>query len=224
MKNNFWIRLLSYLGGFLLMTMGVALSVKSGLGVSPVSSIPYTMTCIWGIEMGLATVLFHTILVLIQLLLLRKSFPLQNFLQIPAGMLFGSFTTLCNSLAAIFPTPENLLIRLFLILISTVLVAFGIFFYVPANFIPLAGEGIMLTVSQITKVKFSTVKVIFDCSMVAISLLLCLIFLQALGSIGIGTVLAAVLVGFELKLITKRFGKARDRILQGKEASVHSMG
>lgn len=46
------IRLLYYFGGFFVMTIGIALSVKSNLGVSPVSSIPYTMTCVWGIEMG----------------------------------------------------------------------------------------------------------------------------------------------------------------------------
>ncbi len=41
------IRLLYYFGGFFVMTIGIALSVKSNLGVSPVSSIPYTMTCVW---------------------------------------------------------------------------------------------------------------------------------------------------------------------------------
>ena len=71
------IRLLYYFGGFFVMTIGIALSVKSNLGVSPVSSIPYTMTCVWGIEMGKATILFHIVLVLIQILLLRR-----NFLQL----------------------------------------------------------------------------------------------------------------------------------------------
>ena len=47
------IRLLYYFGGFFVMTIGIALSVKSNLGVSPVSSIPYTMTCVWSIEMVL---------------------------------------------------------------------------------------------------------------------------------------------------------------------------
>ena len=52
-----------YFVGLFLMTIGIAISVKSNLGVSPVSSIPYTMTCVWGIEMGKATILFHTIIV-----------------------------------------------------------------------------------------------------------------------------------------------------------------
>lgn len=63
-----------YFIGLFVMTIGIALSVKSNLGVSPVSSIPYTITCVWGIEMGKATILFHIVLVLLQIILLRKNF------------------------------------------------------------------------------------------------------------------------------------------------------
>lgn len=215
MKNqkNYFVRTCFYVFGFLIMTMGIALSVKSSLGVSPVSSIPYTITCVFGIEMGRATVLFHIVLVIGQILLLRKAFKIKNLLQIPAGILFGAFTTFCNSLMDYFPAPENMAVRIGMILASTVFVAFGIFLYVPADYIPLAGEGMMLAVSKITKIKFSTVKIMFDISMVVISLVTCLAVLHSLGSVGIGTVIAAVLVGAELKVITKYFGKARDRIL-----------
>lgn len=72
------IRLLYYFGGFFVMTIGIALSVKSNLGVSPVSSIPYTMTCVWGIEMGVATVIFHVILVILQMLLMRRPLRIQK--------------------------------------------------------------------------------------------------------------------------------------------------
>ena len=49
------VRIPMYFIGLFIMTIGIAFSVKSNLGVSPVSSIPYTMTCVWGIEMGKAT-------------------------------------------------------------------------------------------------------------------------------------------------------------------------
>ena len=42
------VRLPMYFIGLFVMTVGIALSVKSNLGVSPVSSIPYTITCVWG--------------------------------------------------------------------------------------------------------------------------------------------------------------------------------
>jgi uncharacterized membrane protein YczE/CBS domain-containing protein len=213
-QNNYVIRTIFYVLGFLIMTMGIAISVKSGLGVSPVSSIPYTITCVFGIEMGRATIIFHVILVIAQILLLRKAFKLKNLLQIPAGILFGMFTTFCNSLMNFLPTPENMVVKLIMMLISAVLIAFGIFLYVPADYIPLAGEGMMLAVSQVTKIKFSTVKLIFDISMVVISLITCLAVLHSLGSVGIGTVIASVLVGSVLKVITKYLGSARDRILR----------
>lgn len=44
MRKNLIKRLSMYLVGLFIMTIGIALSVKSNLGVSPVSSIPYSMT------------------------------------------------------------------------------------------------------------------------------------------------------------------------------------
>lgn len=207
------IRLLYYFGGLFIMTIGIALSVKSDLGVSPVSSIPYTLTCVWGIEMGIATIIFHAILVLLQVALLRRRFEIKNLLQIPVGVVFGAFTTTCNSLAALFPSTDNLVVRLLLCWIATVIVAIGLFFYVPADIMPLAGEGMMLTLSTLTGKPFPMVKIAFDVTIVCLSLGICLIFLHGLGSVGIGTVIAAVLVGVELEMITKRFGAWRDRLL-----------
>lgn len=76
------VRIPMYFIGLFIMTIGIAFSVKSNLGVSPVSSIPYTMTCVWGIEMGKATILFHVVLVLIQILLLRKNSNPFNFCRL----------------------------------------------------------------------------------------------------------------------------------------------
>ena len=199
-----------YFAGFFVMTLGIAISVKSDLGVSPVSSIPYTITCVFGIEMGKDTILFHIGLVLLQILVLRKAFQAKNLLQVVVGVIFGYFTTFCNYLMTFLPDPHNLLVRLGMMLISVFLIAFGIFLYVPTDIMPLAGEGAMLAISQVSGVAFSTVKIIFDCSMVAISLVTCLVMLHALGSVGVGTVAAAVLVGTALKGITKVLGKQRD--------------
>lgn len=102
-----------------------------------------------------------------------------------------------------------------MMLCSTVVIAFGIFLYLPADIIPLAGEGAMKAISDKTQVLFSKIKVCFDISMVAISLCACLLILHRLGSVGAGTVVAAVLVGSILGVISKLFGEQRDRVLQG---------
>lgn len=202
-----------YFIGLFVMTIGIALSVKSNLGVSPVSSIPYTITCVWGIEMGKATILFHIVLVLIQILVLRKNFKPVQLLQILIGVVFGYFTTFCNYLVSFLPTPDNLGIRILMVLASTVFVAVGIFLYLPADLIPLAGEGCMQAVSTVTHIEFAKVKIGFDCTMVLVSAVTCLTVLHSLGSVGIGTIIAAVLVGILVGIINRAFGRQRDRLL-----------
>lgn len=213
MRNHLSKRLIMYFLGLFTMTIGVALSVKSNLGVSPVSSIPYTMTCIWGIEMGKATIIFHCFLVLLQMILLRRNFKPINLLQVLVGIVFGYFTTFCNWGVSFLPTPENLVIRLLMMLISTVIIAFGIFMYLPPNIMPLAGEGAMKAVSDVTGIAFPKVKVGFDITMVVISLISCLIFIKGLGSVGIGTIVAAFLVGSILNVIENVLGNYRDKWL-----------
>lgn len=207
------VRIPMYFIGLFVMTIGIALSVKSNLGVSPVSSIPYTMTCVWGIEMGKATILFHIILVLIQILLLRKKFKPVQLLQVVIGVVFGYFTTFCNYMVSFLPTPENLGIRIIMVLANTVFVAFGIFLYLPADLIPLAGEGCMQAVSSVTHIEFSKVKIGFDCTMVLVSAITCLTVLHNLGSVGAGTIIAAILVGTLVGIINRAFGKQRDKLL-----------
>ena len=207
------VRIPMYFIGLFVMTIGIALSVKSNLGVSPVSSIPYTITCVWGIEMGKATILFHIVLVLIQILVLRKNFKPVQLLQILIGVVFGYFTTFCNYLVSFLPTPDNLGIRILMVLASTVFVAVGIFLYLPADLIPLAGEGCMQAVSTVTHIEFAKVKIGFDCTMVLVSAVTCLTILHSLGSVGIGTIIAAVLVGTLVGIINRAFGRQRDRLL-----------
>lgn len=213
MKRNLVKRIIVYFMGLFIMTIGIALSVKSNLGVSPVSSIPYTMTCVWGIEMGKATILFHCVLVVLQIILLRREFKVKNLLQVFVGIIFGYFTTFCNWGVSFLPTPENIGIRIAMILLSTVFVAIGIFFYMPADIMPLAGEGAMQAVSKITGIEFPKVKIGFDISMVIISLITCLCMIKSFGSVGVGTIIAAVLVGTILGMISKKYGSWRDQFL-----------
>jgi uncharacterized membrane protein YczE len=146
--------------------------------------------------MGKATILFHCVLVILQILILRRRFKIKNLLQIPVGIVFGYFTTFCNWCVSFLPSPENIAIRIVMVLISTVIVAIGITLYLPADIMPLAGEGTMQAVSDVTGIIFSKVKIGFDVSMVIISLVTCLIALRSMGSVGLGTIIAAFLVGF----------------------------
>lgn len=209
-------RLAMYFLGLLIITCGIAISVKSDLGVTPVSSIPYTMTCVLGMEMGKATILFHSILVCVQILILRRKFDWRNILQVLVGVVFGYFTTFFNWGASFLPTPEHIVIRLVMMVISTCCIAVGIFFYVPPNIMPLAIEGTMDTISKVTKIEFPKVKIGFDCTMVVISLVSCLVGIHGLGSVGIGTAFGAVFVGVIMgKLNRSPLAEWRNKMLHG---------
>ena len=213
MKKKFVTKLLFYFGGLIVMTLGVVISVKSDLGVTPISSIPYTMTVVLGMDLGIATMLFSVFMVLLQIVILRKRFKIINLQQLPTGILFGAFLTVCGKLMTPVPVPDNFIVKFIIMLVSTVFVALGVFLYVAPRFVPLAPEGFIIAVTQVTKLSFSTVKVIFDVTMVAVSMVTCLIAIHSLGSVGIGTVAAAILVGSEVKLLTKFFGGWRNKVL-----------
>lgn len=197
------------------MTIGIGFSLKSNLGVSPVSSIPYTITLVAGIEMGQATILFHIVLILSQIIILRKEFKIKNMFQLIVAVVFGYFTTFSNYLMTFLPTPENYISRLIFLLVSIVFVAFGIFLYLPSDMVPLAGEGAMQAVSHKTGIAFPRVKVAFDTSMVLISGTTCFLILRGLGSVGAGTIISAILVGIVLSFIMKLFRKKLDNFLFG---------
>lgn len=112
MKRKFVTKLLFYFGGLIVMTLGVVISVKSDLGVTPISSIPYTMTVVWGMDLGIATMLFSVFMVLLQIVILRKKFKIINLLQLPIGILFGAFLTVCGKLMAPVPVPDNFIVKL----------------------------------------------------------------------------------------------------------------
>lgn len=209
--GNIYGRFIRYFIGLFIMTIGIAISVKSDLGVSPVSSIPYTMTRCWNIEMGKATIIFQSFLVLMQLVILRKKFRIRAFLQVPVGIVFGYFTTFSNYLMSFLPDVENYIIRVLMILVSIMLIAVGLFFYIPANIMPLASEGVMQAFAEVTGIAFPKLKVAFDVSVVVISLAVCLIVTGTIGSVGAGTVLAAVLVGIVLGRITKMWATIKKR-------------
>ena len=196
-------RIFNYIFGLFLITLGVAFSIKSDLGSAPVSSIPYAMSLIWAIEIGVATFIFHAFLVLIELILLRRDFKPKHFLQVFVGVLFGAFTSFSVSLMNFIPPAGNFLIALAMSVLSIFFIALGLFFYVPTNIIPLSVEGVTQAIAIVSKRPFSRIKVYLDITIVSSALILSYVFLGNLGSVGIGTVLGALFVGTTVKYIHK---------------------
>ena len=95
-----------------------------------------------------------------------------------------------------------------LLIVSMFLIAAGILIYMPANIAPLPGEGVVEAVSLAYDKRFSKVKVCFDTSMVVLSLIICGLFTSdILGSVNVGTVLAAIFIGIIIRYLTELYEK-----------------
>ena len=127
MKN--YQRVISYFAGLFIFTIAIGLSIRANLGISPVSSVPYTLTVVWGIEIGIATIIFHIALVIIQILLLRKQFKIRNLLQVPMGIVFGAFTSFSVWLVSFLPPASTIVLSLIYLALSIILVAIGELLY-----------------------------------------------------------------------------------------------
>lgn len=196
-------RVFNYIFGLYLITLGVAFSIKSGLGSAPVSSIPYAMDLIWLINIGVATFIFHAVLVLIEWILLRDDFKRKHFLQVFVGVLFGVFTSFSVSLMEFIPPADTFLLALLMSILSIFFIALGLFFYVPTNLIPLSVEGVTQAIAIVSNKPFPKVKVFIDITIVATALALSYGFLGQFGSVGFGTILGALFIGTTVKYIHK---------------------
>lgn len=202
--KSFARRLMIYLLGMFILAMGVSISIKSSLGVSPVSSIPYVASLAFQVDQGVMITAVFSLYVFMQWLLLRKDFRLISLLQILCASAFGYFVNRCNFLLG-FLHPQSYGSRLLLMLLSVVFIAWGILFYLAADLIPQPAEGLVLAVIQKTGWKLSTAKMGFDCTMVAIAALLSLVTTGTVLGLREGTVIAMLGVGKVLGPLTSLF-------------------
>lgn len=184
-----------YFVGLFVLAFGVSVSVKSNLGVSPVSSLAYVLSLIFPVKMGYFTMGVFISFILVQFLILRKEFKLISSLQVLCSVLFGYFVNFSNALLVHVEAPSSLAGRLFLAVLSSAVCGLGIFLYVGARVMPLPAEGLTEVVSVKAGKPFAKVKVVFDLTMLLISVLFSLAFLGGIEGIGLGTLLSALLIG-----------------------------
>lgn len=200
--------------------LGVAFTKHGELGVSPISSVANVVNCKFpAFSLGTLLIIWNCILILGQIVLLRKKFQMIQLLQLPLSFLFGWFTDLGMYLVASIPVTSYPL-RLLMVLIGIVILGFGISLSVIANVIMNSGEAFVKAVSDTTKKNFGNIKIGFDILCVILSILLSLAFfhMQIVGTRE-GTVLSALLTGMVVKVFTKYLKSPLDSILQSNDLS-----
>lgn len=200
-------RVIVYCFGLLFLAFGVSFSIKSNLGVSPINSIPYVLSLVTGKGQGLITTIIFSLYVMLQILLLRKEFQIKNLLQLLFASLFGSLVTFSNYVLKNFIVPDHYLVRLCCLVISIVFVAMGLLLYLSTDIVPQPPEGLMLAISKKTGIRMSKIKVVFDCTVVAIAVGISLMAFGEMSGVREGTIISAILIGKVLDLFSTKWKK-----------------
>ena len=225
--SKFIKQLFCYILGLFIITIGINISKLSGLGISPVSSIPRACELIGGFTLGTTTFIIYIFLVLMQLVVLRRRFRLVNALGLVLTVVFswmidltGTDPTAIGHLLINFPQPETYIMRLVYMLSSVIIIGFGVFLYLRPNWIPMPAEGFAQAISAVSGKTFGDCKTMVDTGMIVIALILQLIFLGGFTSfagdkavVREGTIIAAVFVGQTAKLLSRALGLKLDNWL-----------
>lgn len=200
--GNQALRFLVFLLGVWLMSVGVALSVHSGLGTTPISTLPLVLSYITPWSIGTMTLALNALLVLLQIIIRGRRFQPIQLLQLPAALVFGAFIDLSVHLTRFVVTGQYLL-QWLLVLAGMVFMGLGVAVQVTARSLVLAGEGFVLAVSEELnrrfgpdpKFSFGRIKVLNDIIHVVVSVVLSLIFLGGFVGVREGTVVVAIVLG-----------------------------
>lgn len=193
-------RYLWFILGVAINSFGVAFITKAALGTSPISSIPYVLDLAFAPTFGEFTFILNTVYVVLQIVLLRRDFKPVQLLQLVVNLVFSALIDVSMSLL-FWLDPTTLPLQIASLLGGCAILGFGIAMEVAPNVIVVPGEGIVRTISAVTRKPFGTCKVAFDVTLVTIAVILSFALFGRLNGLGVGTIVSALLVGRLCNLI-----------------------
>lgn len=180
--------------GVIINAFGVAVITKAALGTSPISSVPYVLSLRFVPPLGQFTFLVNLLFIAAQVVLRGRKFPPIQFLQVVVNLVFSAFIDVSMRLLWWFE-PDALPVKLVALVLGCAVLGCGISIEVAPDALLVPGEGVVGAIADRTGIRFGSVKVAFDVTLVAIALGLSLWFFHGINGLGLGTVVSALLVG-----------------------------
>ena len=225
MKKSTCYRWIFYVTGLLILALGIILNTKSGLGVSPIISVAYSISTILGVNFGNMTFVLYAVFVVIEMILhtlqnrkeqknggtalepaAKKSLPLMlgmDLLQLPLSLIFTRFM---NLFSAWIPAPSHNFGLQFLVLAAGIIcTGIGAAMSLNMRIIPNPGDGIVQAIADCIHKPVGFTKNCFDLLNICITISVSMIFAHKLIGVGIGTVVSVLGVGRVIALFNHLF-------------------
>lgn len=195
------------------MTFGVALCVRSMLGSSVISVIPYVFESAGAeglapaMTIGQYTYLMNALLVMGQIVVLRRQFELVQLLQLLVGFVFGTLIDV-NMLLTTWLIPDALWQKVLTQVAGCTVLGTGIALEVRCGSVTMPGEGFPVAISRVSNMSFPKAKICVDVSLVVIGLVAmhCFFGHWLWKIVGLGTLFAMFYVGYVVKFVGRHLG------------------
>lgn len=185
---------LTLLLSLFLASMGIALAIKSGVGLAAFDAFNQTVADTTNMQVGTIVMLVQIFFVFLQLLVLRKEASWKILLQIPFVVLLGQFINLF--VYYIFGNLDltNYFLRLVLFIFSQFWTSFFISIMLVLDLIAMPIENLSLILSKRIPFTLGQIRLAIDVLLIVFSLAITLIFSVPL-SIREGTLVSALIFG-----------------------------
>lgn len=184
----------------IIMGFGIAVVTKSNLGTSAISSIPYVLSQVFSLSFGTFTLIINLTYFLIQLIVLNKNFPKQQYLQIIVGPILGLFIDVSMKILQSINVSVYYL-QIFILLVGCFIIGFSIWLQISANVVTNPTEGMVKLIANKINKEFSLVKILFDVFLVIIASIISIIGLGKIVGVREGALISAFFVGYVIRFI-----------------------
>lgn len=196
-----------------IMTLGVALCVRSQLGSSVISVLPYVFESAGArgsvpqLTIGQYTYVMNIILVGLQLLLLRRRFETVQLFQLVVGFMFGWLIDV-NMTFTEWVAPDAIWQQAVTQFLGCTILGVGIAFEVRCGSVTMPGEGFPVALSRVTGMDFAKTKIMVDTTLVILGIIACYILMGhwIWSIVGLGTLFAMIYVGAVVKGVGQHIG------------------
>lgn len=199
-------RYLIFVVGLFIASLGVAFSAKAGLGTSPVSAVPYSISLVNGvISFGWWLNILSIIQISVQVILTWKKCKVVDIIiQTVLAFVYGYLTDFsCYLIRGI--VVETYIFKFVYMLLGCLILAIGIWIQYMGGVAMLPGEAMNRAIASRLNKKYENVKIVFDVLYIATATVICLIFIGRLEGVREGSIIAALLVGSIIKVLNKGY-------------------
>jgi uncharacterized membrane protein YczE len=205
-------RWITYVIGIYILTMGISLAVRAGIGISPQSSLTRTMTLVYThLSQGTYNFILELFMLFLTYLVSRKDFAVRNFASLIPAVVLATCLDL-NLMLTRSIGFQDYFPKFLLLAFADALLAFGLFLMIRANLVLMPIDMFVNTLFKRTGLKWGDIKTTFDCTLLVVSAVIGFTLLGGPKFIREGTFMNAILVGQYIKLYFFLFQKIKTAI------------